>query len=130
MFFYRLQYENEQERRQTEDESETDEDEEYYIVPEIEPANVTPSESPALSKSNISIAEGLVEAVELHKPELWAPCVVMATPLTDKRRQDEEVTVAEQFPDLTTVDTADSFTRLKELGETLGARICPESPLG
>ena len=54
----------------------------------------------------------------------------MATPLADERRQEEEVTVAEEFPDLTTVDTADSITRLKELGETVGARICPESPLG
>ncbi|KAJ7387159.1 hypothetical protein OS493_004125 [Desmophyllum pertusum] len=121
------QYENEQKRRQTETESENDEeDEEEYCAPAVEPCNdVTRSKSLQLSKSDVSIGERLAAAVELNKPELCAPRVVMETPLTDEK-EECEVTMAEEFPDLTTVDTADSFIRLKELG----ARICPESTLG
>ena len=127
LFFYYPQYENEQKRRQTETESENDEeDEEEYCVSAVEPCNdVTRSKSLQLSKSDVSIGERLAAAVELNKPELCAPRVVMETPLTDEK-EECEVTMAEEFPDLTTVDTADSFIRLKELG----ARICPESTLG
>lgn len=108
-----------------ETESENDEDEEECYVPAVEPCTVTPSKSLVLSESDSSIGERLVTAVELTKPELCAPRVVMETPLTDER-EEGEVTMAEQFPDLTTVDTADSFIRIKELAE----RICPESTVG
>ena len=78
-----------------------------------------------LSKSNSSIGERLVAVAEPNEPELCAPRVVMETPLTDER-EEGEVTVAEQCPDLTTVDTTDSFVRIKELAE----KMCPESTVG
>ena len=111
--------------RQKETESESDDVEEECSVPAEDPCTVAPSKSLALSESDSAIGERLVTAVELTKPELCAPRVAMETPLTDER-EEGEVTVAEQFPDLTTVDTTDSFIRIKELAEG----ICPESTLG
>ncbi|XP_078363078.1 uncharacterized protein LOC144647190 [Oculina patagonica] len=122
------QYEEEQKRRQMEAETQDNEDEEEYYVPAQEPCIITGasrSRSLVLYKSSSSIGERLVAAVEQNKPELCAPRVVMETPLTDER-EEGEVTVGEQYPDLTTVDTADSFDRIKELAE----RIYPESTLG
>jgi len=111
--------------RQKEPESENDEDEEECFVPAEEPCNVTPCKSLALSESDSSIGERMVTIVEQTKPELCAPLVAIETPLTDER-EEGEVTVAEQFPDLTTVDTADSFIHIKELVE----EIFPEDTLG
>ena len=111
--------------RQQEIESENDEGEEECYVSAEEPCTITPCKSLALSESDSSIGERLVTAVELTKPELCAPGVAIETPLTDER-EEGEVTVAEQFPDLTSVDTADSFTRIKELAES----VCPQSTVG
>lgn len=111
--------------RQKETESENDEDEEECYVPAEEPCPITPCKSLVLSDSDSSIGVILVTAVEQTKPELCAPRVAIKTPLTDER-EEGEVTVAEQFPDLTTVDTADSFIHIKELAE----RIFPEDTLG
>lgn len=110
---------------EAEPENDEDDEEEYY-VPAQEPCTITNPRPPiAISKSNSYIGDRLVAAVEQNKPKLCAPRVIMETPLTDER-EEGEVTVAEQFPDLTTVDTADSFVRIKELSE----RIRPESTLG
>ena len=110
---------------ETESESENDDDEEEIYVLAENPCTVTPCKSLPLSDSDSSIGERLVTAVELTKPESCAPRVTIETPLIDER-EEGEVAVAEQFPDLTTVDTTDSFTRIKELAEG----ICPESTLG
>ena len=111
--------------RQKETETENNDEEEESYVPAENPCTVTPCKSLALSESDSSIGDRLVTAVELTKPELCAPRVAIETPLTDER-EEGEVAVAEQLPDLTTIDTADSFTRIKELVEG----ICPESTLG
>ena len=91
----------------------------------MEPAIATPSVAVVRSKSASSIAKRLSTAIIVNKPELSAPRVVMETSSTDEREKGK-VTMLEQFPDLTTIDTTDSFDRLKELG----ARICPESTMG
>ena len=104
--------------RQKETESDNDEDDEECFVPAEEPCTVSPCKSLALSESDSSIGERMVTVVERFKPELCAPLVAIETPLTDER-EEGEVTVAEQFPDLTTVDTADSFIHIKELAEEI-----------
>ena len=119
------QQDNEHEQSQAEDNIEIDsEADEEYFVPGLESANKISSESFVCSKSLSSIGERLA-AIEFNKPELSAPHVVMETSLTVER-QEGLVAVREEFPDLTTIATADSFIRLKELGD----RICPESTLG
>ena len=110
---------------QKEDETNCDgEADEQYFVPGLEPTNKICSESFVCSKSLSSIAERLA-AIELNKPELSAPHVVMETAPTVER-QEGLVAAREEFPDLTTIATADNFIRLKKLGD----RIYPESTLG
>lgn len=106
-------------------ETENDNEAEEYHAPAQEPCAATGSRSLVISKNNSSIGERLVVAVEPNELELCAPRVVMETPLTDER-EEGQVTVAEQCPDLTTVDTTESFVRIKELAE----RMCPQSTLG
>ena len=119
------QQDNEHAQSQAEDEIESDsEADEEYFVPRLEPTNKICAESFVCSKSLSSIGERLA-AIEFNKPELSAPHVVMETPPTVER-QEGLFAVREEFPDLTTIATTDSFNRLKELAD----RICPESTLG
>lgn len=113
------------ESRQNETESENDEHEDKCFVPAEDPCIVTACKPLVLSESDSSIGERLVMAAELTKPELRSTRVAMETALTDER-EEGEVVAAEEFPDLSTIDTVDSFTRLKELAE----KICPESSMG
>ena len=109
--------------KETESESDDDEEESFVLAESL--CTPTPCKSLASSDSDSSFGERLVTAVELTKPELCAPRAAIETPLVDERVEDEAA-VAEQFPDLTTVGTANSFTRIRELAEG----ICPESTLG
>ena len=114
------------ESRQNETESENDEHKDKCFVPGEDPCVVTACKSLVLSESDSSIGERLVMAVELTKPELCSQRVAMETAIETDEREEGEVVAAEQFPDLSTVDTVDSFTRIKELAE----KICPESTMG
>ena len=114
------------ESRQNETESENDEHKDKCFVPGEDQCVVTACKSLVLSESDSSIGERLVMAVELTKPELCSQRVAMETAIETDESEEGEVVAAEQFPDLSTVDTVDSFTRIKELAE----KICPESTMG
>ena len=117
------QQENEHEQNKVDDEPESDEeDDEEFYVPELEPRSNTCSGEFVRCKSVNSIGERLA-GIKVNKPELRTSRVALET--SDEREQGG-VIVPEQSPDLRTIDTADSFTRLKKLG----ARICPESTVG
>ena len=135
---FALQQENERKRQQEidrqhqeeseraeENESLTDNDDEEYYDPEIQPSDMIPQNSNVCSRSASFIGKRLAAAAHVTNLELRAPRVVMETSSKDKS-EEGKVTVHEQLPDLETIDTSDSFERLKELG----ARICPESVAG
>ncbi|XP_068749397.1 uncharacterized protein [Montipora capricornis] len=101
------------------------EDNEEYFVPEVEPSDGVTSTF-TRSRSVHKIAEQLA-AVKVKRPEKCAPPAAMErNPMMDTKQGMFNAPAAEELPHVRTLNTADSFTRLKEMAE----KICPESTEG
>ena len=126
----RRQQENKESTIQAEDsqgESDHSLDNEEHLVPEVEPASVANISVTAISSRSVhSIGEQLA-AVEIKNPESRAPTVAIEMHSKTKTGKGIRNTPeAEEVPDVRTISTAGSFTRLKEVAE----KFYPETTEG